>query len=224
MSKRNKISAIIPARKGSERVKNKNTKNFAGKSLLEIKIAQLLRVDCFDEIIISTDCNYAKKIANSFGDKITVHERESYYCTSQVPINEVYSHLSSICKFDHVAYIHLTSPLLKDESLVKTVEAYNLVKDPYDSVATVSELRHYIWYENKAVNYDPSKHPRSQDLPNYYCLNFAVNVLPKNVMKEKRNIVGNNFLPIYLSEIESVDVDTPLEFNFAEMCYENLHG
>ena len=38
------ITAIIPVRKGSQRVKNKNKKKFANSSLLEIKIKQLLTI------------------------------------------------------------------------------------------------------------------------------------------------------------------------------------
>ena len=38
------ITAIIPVRKGSQRVKNKNKKPFGETSLLEIKINQLLKL------------------------------------------------------------------------------------------------------------------------------------------------------------------------------------
>ena len=36
--KKNKLTAVIPVRKGSQRVKNKNLKPFAGSTLLDIKI------------------------------------------------------------------------------------------------------------------------------------------------------------------------------------------
>ena len=38
----NKITAVIPVRQGSQRVKNKNFKNFCGKSLLEYKIEMII--------------------------------------------------------------------------------------------------------------------------------------------------------------------------------------
>ena len=50
-----KIVAIIPIRKNSQRVKNKNFKNFyKGKSLLEIKVKQLKKVIEIDKIVISS--------------------------------------------------------------------------------------------------------------------------------------------------------------------------
>ena len=39
-----KLTAIIPVREGSQRVKNKNIKPFAGSTLLDIKIEILKRV------------------------------------------------------------------------------------------------------------------------------------------------------------------------------------
>ena len=38
------ITAVVPTRKGSERVKSKNTRPFAGKSLLEVKLDRLIEL------------------------------------------------------------------------------------------------------------------------------------------------------------------------------------
>ena len=52
-----KIAFFLPTRKGSERVKNKNTRPFAGieGGLIENKIRQLLCCEKIDEIILSTN-------------------------------------------------------------------------------------------------------------------------------------------------------------------------
>ena len=57
-----KIVAIIPVRKNSQRIKNKNFLSFyKGKSLLELKIEQLKKVKNIDEIVVSSDAELAKK-------------------------------------------------------------------------------------------------------------------------------------------------------------------
>ena len=56
-----KIICIIPARKGSKRIKNKNIKIFYGKPIISQVIQKLKRFKIFDKIYVSTDCN---KIAN----------------------------------------------------------------------------------------------------------------------------------------------------------------
>ena len=38
-------------------------------------------------------------------------------------------------------------------------------------------------------------------------------------MLSRKNIVGNKFYPFFLNDIESVDVDTELDFKIAEFIY-----
>ena len=81
------IKAVIPVRAGSQRVKNKNIKPFAGTSLLEIKIKQLKQIDLLDEIIVNTDSEEMLELARSLG--VTPFKRDSYYASaaSSVSIN-----------------------------------------------------------------------------------------------------------------------------------------
>jgi len=79
-----------------------------------------------------------------------------------------------------------------------------------------------MWLGDEAINYDPKNHPRSQDLPDIYALNFAVNILPRKLMIKNKNILGDNFYPYMLDEVEAVDVDTEFEFMLAETLYKKL--
>ena len=49
------IIAIIPARGGSKRIKNKNIKNFFSKPILYWTLKTLKKSNLFDRIIVSTD-------------------------------------------------------------------------------------------------------------------------------------------------------------------------
>ena len=61
------ITIIIPVRKNSKRLKNKNFINFFNqKSLLEIKIEQLKKIKYIDRIVISSDSLKAQKIAKKY--------------------------------------------------------------------------------------------------------------------------------------------------------------
>ena len=53
------ITVFLPCRKGSERIKNKNTRKFCNfnHGLLELKINQLLKSHHIDKILISTNDN-----------------------------------------------------------------------------------------------------------------------------------------------------------------------
>lgn len=213
-----KICALIAVRKGSQRVKNKNIKDFCGTSLLEIKVKQALRCELIDEVVVSSDCKEMLLLSKKLG--ATTHRRDDYYCSSSVPMNEVYQNLAESLDCDHVVYLHVTSPLLKDESLKNSITEYQTrILEGYDSLATVEHLKKYLWYENFPVNYNPDSHPRSQDLPEYHALNFAVNIIRRKDMIKNKNILGKNFFPFVLDEIESIDVDSELDFSVASYLY-----
>ena len=54
-----KITAVIPVRKGSQRVKDKNLRPFAGTTLLDVKIKALLQVPEIDAIVVNTNSEAA---------------------------------------------------------------------------------------------------------------------------------------------------------------------
>ena len=62
--------AIIPARGGSKRIPNKNSKLFHGKPILAYSIEAALNSELFDEVMVSTDDPQIAKIALEFGAKV----------------------------------------------------------------------------------------------------------------------------------------------------------
>ena len=61
---------IIPARKGSKRIKNKNIVNFFGKPLIYYSIKNALNSKLFNDVIVSTDCVNIKKISEKYGASV----------------------------------------------------------------------------------------------------------------------------------------------------------
>ena len=88
--KKNKLTAVIPVRKGSQRVKNKNLKPFAGSTLLDIKIETLKKVIGLDEIVVSSDSDEMLDIARKHN--VTAHKREDYYASSEVNNSDLHKH------------------------------------------------------------------------------------------------------------------------------------
>lgn len=62
-----KITAVIPIRAGSQRVKNKNLRPFGDTTLLELKIDRLKEAGVFDDIVVNTDSEEAIQIAKAKG-------------------------------------------------------------------------------------------------------------------------------------------------------------
>jgi len=62
--------AIIAARGGSKRIKNKNIKYFRGKPIIYYSIKAAIDSRCFKRIIVSTDSKKIAKIAIKFGAEV----------------------------------------------------------------------------------------------------------------------------------------------------------
>lgn len=213
------ISALIAVRAGSKRVLNKNIRPFANKNLLEIKINSIKKVKSIKEVFVSSDDDKMLKVAKDLG--VTPIKRDEYYASDFVPMSEVYVHMAENLNCKHIAYLNVTSPLLSHKTLEDCIQKYKMLDEKYDSLATVNIVKEYMWLNGKAINYDPNNHPRSQDLPNIYSLNFAACILPREKMIRRRNIIGSNFYKFVTSQEESTDIDTMLDFKIAEFLYKN---
>lgn len=60
-----KITAVIPIRSGSQRVKDKNLRRFGDTTLMELKIKKLLQVPELDSIIVNTNSEEAISIVKA---------------------------------------------------------------------------------------------------------------------------------------------------------------
>lgn len=211
-----KITAIVPVRKGSQRVKNKNIKNFANSNLLEIKIKQLKSVQLIDDIIVTSDCEEMLSIAKRHNVKM--HVRDKYYASSEATNSEFFRNLSELFDCEHIMYSPVTCPLISRETYIECIEKYYIS----DNVVTVSPVKHHLWLNNKPLNYDITKSPNSQDLPDIYQITYGVCLISKHDMFKYSNVVTDNPTFKVLNEIESLDIDTEFDFMIAEHVYKEL--
>lgn len=211
-----KITAVIPIRKGSQRVVGKNLRFFAGSNLLTIKIEALKKVNGINEIVVNTDSEEAIQIAKDM--HVSYHRREDYYASSQCTGSEFFHHLGTVTNTDVFAYCPVTSPFIKPETMDKAIEIFFADKK-HDCLSTVSLVKEFMWLNGKAINYDPQDAPNSQNLPDIEALNFGFTLTYKNDLIKNRNIIGKNPLFIRTSDIEAIDIDTPLDFFIAEQIY-----
>jgi CMP-N-acetylneuraminic acid synthetase len=210
-----KITAVIPVRKGSERVINKCLKKFGDTNLLELKIKELLKVKLIDNIIVNTDSDEAIEIAKLLG--VGFHKRDAYYASSDCPANEYFWYLGENTETDLIAYTPVTNPFITAETFSELLESYKLIEN--NSIVTSGGIREFLWNVDKPLNFSLDKHPKSQDLEGISSINFALCLIPKKVLIESKSIIGPNPKVVEIAEIEAFDIDSPLDFFFAEQYY-----
>ena len=211
------IKAVIPVRAGSQRVKNKNLREFNEKNLLVYKIEKLKKVKGLSGIIVNTDSEEAIEIAKKY--EVNFWKRDGYYASSKCLNSDFWQHIADTTDSDHIMFTNSTNPLVKIDTYNSVIEKYNLMKAEFDSINTVSDEKHFLYLKNKPINFDPKVAPNSQNLPEIVKLNFAINIIEKKLMFKKKSVIGDNPLFHKLNEIEGVDIDTMLDFEFAEFLH-----
>lgn len=214
-----KVKALVAVRSGSVRVKNKNLRPFAGSSLLEVKVKQLMRIPNLDGVVVNSDDDQMLRIAKELGCETV--KRDPHYASNQVSMSEVYAYMAAQMEADVIAYINVTNPLLRDATLIDAIEKYKELAEERtcDSLNSAHLVKEFLFFENQPINYDLKYQPRSQDLPDIAALNFAVNIISREKMISGKNVVGQRPYIYLIDEVEGTDIDNPIDFDFAEFVY-----
>lgn len=216
------VKALVAVRSGSLRVQNKNIRPFADSTLLEIKLAQLKRIKNLDGIIVNSNDDNMLRIAQNMGCEVV--KRDAFYASNEVSMSEVYKNMAENFNGDIIVYANVTNPLLKDDTLEKAIDTFMLKSEDYDSLNSAHLIKEFMFEDNKPINYDLMKQPRSQDLPDIYALNFAINIIERSKMIECKNVVGRRPLIWGIDEVEATDIDNPIDFEFAEFVYKKQNN
>tara|TARA_B100000780_G_C21020075_1_gene408806 strand:- start:144 stop:797 length:654 start_codon:yes stop_codon:yes gene_type:complete len=213
------ITAVIPVRQGSQRVKNKNFREFAGKSLLEHKIDVIKKLPV-NEIIINTDSEYAIELAKKCD--IKYHRRESYYASSDCTNSEYHEYLAKVTDAENILITQVTAPLITVDTFIEAIDIYNNVN--CNSLMSIKKIKEYLWYKNKPINYKLDYAPNSQDLPDYFAPTFGVIIVNKEAMLKSKNFICSKPNFYELSDTEAIDIDTKLDFDFAEFLFKKRNN
>ena len=210
--------AIVPVRKGSERVKNKNIRKFSDTNLLEIKLKSLKKIKDIDEILVSSDSQKMLQIAKKL--KVSTHIREKYYASSRATNSEFFKNLAENINSYYVLYSPVTTPFISKKTIQKCINFLKKNKN-YKSVVTVKLVKHHMWLNNKPLNYNVSKSPSSQNLPNIMAVTYGCCITKRSDIIKFKNAVTNKNKFIILDDIEATDIDTEIDFKIAEYLYKN---
>lgn len=223
------ISVFLPTRAGSERVKNKNTRDFAGVEggLLAIKLKQLLNLPKVKEVVLSTNDPGSIDIAQKFlsNAKLKIIIRPDHLAQSSTNLTDLVKYVPSICAYEHILWTHVTSPLVNAENYETAIDLYfEKINDNYDSLMSVKEIQNYIWSEKekKVINRkegDQKKWPRTQDLDKIFEVNSAIFIASKKVYEDEQDRIGVSPYLFIQNSLQSVDVDWEEDFKIAEKLY-----
>lgn len=222
------FTAVIPARSGSRRIKDKNIAPFGDSNLLVHKIRQLKKVPSIDSIVVSSDSDLYLEMAKKEG--VQTHKRGLEYAIEgegqSKSFGEVVRHIAESVEGDHIVWCQPTSPLVTPDIYTDAVETYiREVVDGgkgYDSLASVEVIQKHIWDDAGPVNYERGKgHVLSQQLPKWYFVT-GVFIAPRKKMIEWVHNIGQNPYKYPLQKIHCIDIDDELDLEVARLCHDKI--
>jgi len=126
--------AVIPARGGSTRFKNKNIVLLGEKPLICWTVEAVLNSGVFDDVYISTDSDKIFDVVKHLNVKR--HIRPEHHATTRATVLDAMIDLmQNIPKYDIFAYFLPTCPFIKSDSIK---EGISMLDDYTDSVVSVS--------------------------------------------------------------------------------------
>lgn len=224
MYKGKRIVALIPARKGSKRIKGKNGILINGKPLFEYSIEIAKKSKYIDKVIFSTDSQEWLDYAQSLGcEKNKLRPKELSSDTSKTIDVMLYELEHMKCQnFDAIVLLQPTSPYRTVDLLDSAIEEYFKTET---SLITVIRAKEQPIFMRKIINgklekiLNTTSDVRSQDFEKIY--KIIGNIYINNVKQLKSSTVLNeNEVGYIIDEKFDIDIDTIEDFEKARAVIE----
>ena len=215
--------AIIPARSGSKRIKNKNIKKFINEPIISKTIKIIKKFKTFDKIYVSTNSNKIKKIVEKSG-AIVPFLRDKNLSGDNVITHDVIVDLIKKINSKNVLTVtclYPTSVFIKKKYILK---ARNLLKkNPKKYIFSATKYEHPI-QRAFSINKHKAKlfknyalKTRTQDFINYFHDAAQFYVATKKTWLSSMLNFGKNGLAITIENNVVQDIDHPGDWELAEM-------
>ena len=230
-----KILTIIPARGGSKGIKLKNLSKINGKPLVAFSIEHSLASKLINRTIVSTDHEEIAKVSEEYGAEIPIY-RSKELAGDNILDLPVFEHMLTYLKEEEnyepeiVVHLRPTSPYRKAEWVDSAIKLL-IENTSADSIRSVSEPSHdpYRVFEIKNKYLFPlmhERHPepyllRRQDLPKMYYYNCVIDVTKPSTIFNKKSMTGDKMLPYIMKPEDSIDIDKPMDLEFAKFFLKN---
>ena len=227
-----KAVALIPARAGSKRVRDKNIALLGGHPLLAYTIAAARRSGVFDAVVVSTDSPRYAEIAAHYGAEVPAL-RPPALAGDTSPDIEWVEHMLTVLAgrgtpYDAFSILRPTSPFRQSQTIRRAWQAF--AEDPAaDSLRAVEPCQQHpakMWIKRgnrllPLLPFGPEEQPwhssQYPSLPLVYAQNASLEIAWTRVVRDTRTIAGVDIIPFVTEGFEGFDVNHPYDWHVAEL-------
>jgi|TARA_B100000767_G_scaffold245017_1_gene243649 CMP-N,N'-diacetyllegionaminic acid synthase len=216
--------AIIPAKKYSSRLKNKNLKLLDGKPLIYYTIKAALKSKYITKVIVSTDSKKIAKISEKMGAEVPFI-RPKKLVKNNTTLVEVCTHALEFLqkiekkKISSMIALQPTSPLRTYKDIDKAIKIFKKTRAEFLTSFTKTKPSEWLYHHSKNKIFKKiiksNGSDNSQNLKQTLILNGAIYIYKKSFFYKKK-INKDSVSGIIMPNNRSVDIDYVEDFNYAE--------
>ena len=230
--KKQNLIALIPARKGSERIKNKNIKSLNGHPLIAYTIAAARNSKIFDKIIVSTDSIKYSNIAKHYGAEVPFLRPKEISTSKSTDFLWIHFTIEKLKKkgfsFEKFCILRPTSPFRTSKTILSAWKIFkkNTNADSIRSVELCSQHPAKMWtINNKIINPIFSiKNNKKQSfynqqyktLPRIYIQNASLEISKISNLYKYHNVSGKKIIPYISKKYEGFDINQKYDMEYAK--------
>ena len=219
------LLALIPARGGSKGIPRKNILDFCGKPLLQWSIDAALVAPSVDQVVVSTDDPEIAELALAGGAEVPFLRPAELASDTASGIQPVLHALDLLPHVSDVLLLQPTSPL-RISSDIESIIALRQQMFSESAVSLTNNAKHPSWSfslrNNQTIErvfMSDSVHCRQQ-LPPTYLVNGALYLASREFLLREKTFITDDTVGYIMPLERSVDIDTPLDWQFAEFLVE----
>jgi len=222
------ILAIITARGGSKGLPRKNLLPLRGKPLILHTIEAAKKTLAIRRCIVSTEDAEIKEISLRNGAEVI--DRPLVLADDNSPSSDAVRHVLELLRClgempEYFVLLQPTSPLRTAAHLTACLEQY--FRSGAACAISVVEAEHHPYkcftldgkYLNPFADEKSLEMPR-QALPRVYRQNGAIYIMPTELFLKKGCFYASPAMPFIMDPKDSIDIDTPLDFQLAKIIVE----
>ena len=219
--------ALIPARGGSKGIPRKNIRLIAGKPLIAWTIEAALRSGLLDAVVVSTDDAEIAEVARQAGAQVPFLRPAALAQDNTPGIDPVLHALGALPGYGAVLLLQPTSPLRSTADIDACLHlAHGRRAVSVVSVSEPDAHPHWTYHlgadETLQPFVDAAPVARRQDLPPVFALNGALYYAQTDWLLRGERLVAPETLAYRMPRERAVDIDTPLDWQFAELLLKAL--
>ena len=231
------LVALIPARGGSKRVKDKNIRELNGHPLLAYTIILARLSGIFKDVIVSTENENYAEIAKHYGASVPFLRPAALAGDASRDVLWIDFTLRKLsdsnCKFDAFCILRPTSPFRTITMLQNAWRDFQVARnvDSLRAVQKCSEHPGKMWVVRHGkmlplfpfeTDHAPWHSTPYQSLPEVYIQNASLEIAWTRVLFETKTIAGMSQMPFFTRDNEGFDINTESDWTSAKQMISDL--